>query len=85
MIEIKDLLSKWSHLLISEDVKKKSLLRVLKEVLDLDIDSNDLSIKNDVVYLNIKPIYRSQILIKREEIFNKLKDALGDKAPSDIR
>ena len=64
MIEIKDLLSKWSHLLISEDVKKKSLLRVLKEVLDLDIDSNDLNIKNDVVYLNIKPIYRSQILIK---------------------
>ncbi len=85
MIEIKDLLSKWSHLLVSEGAKKNALLLVLKEVLDLDIDSNAVTIKNGTVYLDIKPIYRSQILIKREEIFSKLKERLGNKTPNDIR
>ncbi len=85
MIEIKDLLSKWSHLLGKEEVKKASLLRILNEVLNINIPSQDINIRNNTIYLNIKPIYKSEILMKREEIFRKLEEALGDKAPDEIR
>lgn len=85
MIEIKDLLLRWSTLIASKEENKDLLREIISETLGVAIDSNDIKIKNGTVYLNIKPIYRSEILLKKEEIFNKLKDALGDKAPKDIR
>ena len=55
------------------------------ELLKTEIKSEDIKVKNGVLILNIKPIYKSQILIKREEILEKIGNALGKKAPIDIR
>ena len=45
----------------------------------------DLKIRNNVIYLNIKPIYKNEIFIKQEKIFLALKESLGKKTPQDIR
>jgi len=84
MIEIKDLLLKFNNLLFSEEVKKNSIREILNETIGLNIKSEDIKIKKNIVYLNIKPIYKNEILLKKDEIFLKLQEKLGKKTPQNI-
>lgn len=85
MIEIKDLLARFDNILLSEEGKTESIRKIISEIIKTEIKSRDIKIKNGTVYLNIKPIYKNEILLKREEIFLKLKNALGKKTPQNIR
>ena len=84
MIEIKDLLLKFNNLLISENLKINTIKEVLFEVINLEIKSEDIKIKNNIVYLNIKPIYKNEIFLKKDLINLKIKKILGKKAPEKI-
>jgi len=86
MIEIKDLLSKFNKILSSSEVRKQVIGEVLLEVVGLEINSKKIKIKNNIVYLDIKPIYKNEIFLKKEKIFNLLKEKLGEnKTIEDIR
>lgn len=86
MIEIKDLLGRFSSILLSEENKKESIRRAISEALKAEINSKDVKIKGSVVYLNIKPIYKNEIFMKQEEILKKLEESfLGKKPPLSIR
>ena len=78
MIEIKDLLSKFNKILSSSEVRKQVIGEVLLEVVGLEINSKKIKIKNNIVYLDIKPIYKNEIFLKKEKIFNLLKEKLGE-------
>ena len=82
MIEIKDLLSRFSNILLSEEGKKESVRKIISEVIKVEIKSEDIKIKNGTVYLNIKPIYKNEILLKQNRIFLKLKESFGKKSPT---
>ncbi len=84
MIEIKDLLNRFSNLLLSGEVKKNLIIDVLYKTIGLKIESKDIQIKNNIIYLNIKPIYKNEILFKKDQIFIKLRESLGDKTPNNI-
>jgi len=85
MIEIKDLLARFSNILLSEEGKKKVIRDVISETIWGEIRLEDIKIKNNTVYLNIKPIYKNEIFLKRDKIFSLLQESLGKKAPEDIR
>ncbi len=85
MIEIKDLLLKSSYALLGEEIKIESIKNTIKEVLGVSIESKDIKIKNGTIFLNIKPIYKNEVLIKKEEILSKIHQVLGKKAPQHIR
>jgi hypothetical protein len=84
MIEIKDLLSRFNSLLLKGEAKKNSIGNIISEVIGIEIKTKDIRIKNGVIYLNIKPIYKNEIFIKREKIFSKIQEAFGKKAPQRI-
>ena len=85
MIEIKDLLARFNDLLLGEEGKKETVRSVISSIIKTEIKSEDIKIKNNIIYLNIKPIYKNEIFIKQEQIFLALKDALGRKSPESIR
>ncbi|MEK7572732.1 MAG: hypothetical protein AAB493_02680 [Patescibacteria group bacterium] len=85
MIKIKDLLFKFSNLLVSEQIKKESICEVVFKVIGIKLDSKDIKIKNNIIYLNIKPIYKNEIFFKKDIIALKLKESLGKRAPIDLR
>lgn len=85
MIEIKDLLGRFSNFLLSEEGKKESIRKIISEIIKVKISSKDIKIKNNVIYLNIKPIYKSEILLKQNQIFFKLQESLGKKTPKNIK
>ena len=72
MIEIKDLLFKFKKIFLDEDIKRDFIIQALKEVVGLNINKKDIIIKNEIIYLNIKPIYKSQILLKQDKLKEKL-------------
>ncbi len=85
MIAIKDLLTRFSNILLSEEVKKESIRGIISQIIGVEINSGDIKIKNGTIYLNIKPIYKNEIFLKKDQIFSKLKESLGKKTPGDIR
>lgn len=85
MIEIKDLLLRWSNIILSKEVKKESVKNTIEEVLKIEIQTSDIEIKNNTVYLNIKPIYKNEIFLNQEKINKKLEETLGKRAPKSFR
>lgn len=85
MIQIKDLLENLKNNLFSEELKKDEIRRIISEEIKINLKSSDIEIKNGIINLNIKPIYKNEIFLKKEIIFSKLKDSLGRKSPSDFR
>ncbi len=85
MIEIKDLLARFDHILLSEEAKTESLRKIISDVVGIEIPPHNVKIKNGTVYIDIKPIYKNEIFIHQEEISLLLKEALGKKAPKNIR
>jgi len=84
MIEIKDLLGRFKNILFSEEIKINSIIEILHQIIGVQIKPEDIKIKNNTIYLNIKPIYKSEIFIKKEQIFLKLKESLGKNIPQNI-
>ena len=81
MIEIKDLLLKFGNILLKEEVKKDLIRETISKAINFEIKKEDIKIKNNVIYLNIKPIYKNEIFLKKDEIFNELKILLAQKTP----
>lgn len=85
MIEIKDLLLNFKNILVFESLKKEEIRKVIFEEIKVNIESKDIKIKNGTIFLDIKPIYKNEIFLKKDKIFSKLKEVLGKKSPRDFR
>jgi len=85
MIEIKDLLLRFKDILFSEEGKKEVIVNAIKKATHLSINTENMAVKNGIVYLTTKPIYKNEIALKKELILNELQTLLGKKAPYDIR
>jgi hypothetical protein len=85
MIEIKDLLARFNNILLSEEGNKEIIRKIISKIINVEIKKEDIKIKNSVIYLNIKPIYKNEIFLKQDQIFLKLKESLGKKSPKNIR
>jgi len=85
MIEIKDLFAKYDKLLFREEKRRESIIEILNKVLNIQIRPEDVTIKNNVVFLNLKPIYKNEIYLKKEQILKEIEEKIKGKPPNDIR
>jgi hypothetical protein len=82
MLEIKDLLARFSSILLGEEGKKEAIRKIISETIKVEISSKDIKIKNGTIYLNIKPIYKNEIFLKQEKILAKMEEIFGKKSPT---
>ncbi|PIR68367.1 hypothetical protein COU49_01465 [Candidatus Nomurabacteria bacterium CG10_big_fil_rev_8_21_14_0_10_35_16] len=85
MIEIKDLLLNFRNILLTEDLKKDLIIKIIFSIAGIQLKREDVKIQNGVLYLSTKPIYKNEIFIKQKEILSNLKQELGKKSPIEIR
>lgn len=85
MIEIKDLLSRFEDILVSEEGKKGCVVDAIKKAVNVTVKTKDIEIKNGTIYLNIKPIYKNTIFLKKSEIMEEIESCLGKKSPKQMR
>lgn len=74
MIEIKDLLARFDKILNKEDFKISLVQDVLKNNIGLIIPRDKIKIKGGDVFLDIKNIYKNEILLKQDKIKKELED-----------
>jgi len=85
MIEIKDLLGRFNNILLSGGEEREAVRKVISEVINIEVKPEEIKIKNNVIYLNIKPIYKNEVFLKHDIIFLQLKEILNKKTPKEIR
>ena len=85
MIEIKDLLAKYDKFLLSEESKQESVREAVSATLGFPIKPEAIQVKNGTIFLDLKPIYKNEIFMKKEKILAKLEETFGKKSPRDIR
>lgn len=85
MIEIKDLLARFDNILLKGEGKAEAIREIISNTIGVEIKKEDIKIKSNIIYLNIKPIYKNEIFLKKEKIFTKLQESLGKKTPENIR
>lgn len=85
MIELKDLLAPFEKILNSSELMKEVVINVLNKNLSVSLKKEDVKIKDNNIILNIKPIYKSEILVKKDKILKDLEFYLGNKTPRDFR
>jgi len=79
MIEIKDLLGRFKELLSNEDYKKEAVRDTLKNILNLDIEKEKITIEKNSILLDINPVYKNEVFIKKDIILTSIFEKLGKK------
>lgn len=85
MIEIKDLLLRFESVLLREGDRIGAIQKSIENVTGIKLDTKNINIKRHSIFLDIKPIYKAEILLKQEEIALKLEEILCNKIPTKIR
>ncbi len=85
MIEIKDLLLRFESVLLREGDRIVAIQKSIESVTGIKLDTKNITIKRHSIFLDIKPIYKAEILLKQEEIAVKLEEALSKKIPKRLR
>ena len=73
MIELKDLLGRFEKLISKEEIKSEVLAQVLSKYVKVKIEKKDIAITNDNIFLKIKPIYKNELFLHKEEIQKEIK------------
>ncbi len=85
MIEIKDLLSGFEHILLKEENKSIYVKQAIFEATGISVPKESIQIKNGTIYLKIKPIYKNEIFLNQDLILENLQKSLTSKGPSKIQ
>jgi hypothetical protein len=84
MKELKDFLGNIHKLLFKEESKKKLLQEIFFNLLNIKIETENMEIKNNIVFLKIKPIYKNEIFLQKEKLLLSIKKDLNSNI-TDIR
>lgn len=76
MIELKDLLSRFDKILSSNTARKNIVAETIKEIAGFDVETKNINIKGDTIYLFIKPIYKNELFLKKDMFFRELEKKL---------
>lgn len=85
MIEIKDLISELEDILLKEESKILVLSNIINKITGIKINPKDIKVKNHAIYLNIKPLYRNEIFLKKDRILLELEKNLIRKIPKTLK
>ena len=79
MVEIKEILERYTEILLGEERKIDKIIESIFEISDIKIKKEDIKIKNGIIFLKIKPIYKNEIFKKKEKVLEKIKEKTKEK------
>lgn len=74
MIEIKELLYRFEKILGHEVVKIGLVQNTIKNLTNINLKKEDIKVKGLVLVLNTKPIYKNEVLLKKDLIIKTLEE-----------
>ena len=74
MFNISQYLEKFKNVGLGERRGKEVIVSSIKEILNLDLDGKNISVKNGEIIFKVSPAIKNAIFIKKEAILKRLKE-----------
>ena len=84
MRSIQDLLERFKGILDTESSKKENITEIIKDSTGIILTSQELDVKAGKLFLKTKPIFRSEIILKKEKVMKAFIEAFGERYIRDI-
>lgn len=84
MRSIQDLLERFKGILDTESSKKENIIEIIKDNTGIILTSQEVDVKAGKLFLKTKPIFRSEILLKKEKVMKAFVEAFGERYIRDI-
>ncbi len=85
MQEISELLARFENIIGGKRFQKQKIVQVIKDKTNISIDTESVTLSGGVLNIKTKPIIKNEILFKKEEIIEGLKNNLVSLVVEDIR
>lgn len=82
---ITSFLDKFKKLVRHDTETKESIIKAVKDIIDVEINESDIKIQNKVLYIKSTPYIKNEIFIKKDLVLEKLQKFLKNKIIKDIR
>lgn len=73
-MRIKNLLQEHNQILIKNDLSILSIVDYIVKETNIPLKKQDFLIKNNILYIKTKPIYKEKIIMQKENLLVRLKD-----------
>lgn len=70
-------LDRFRHLTPPDQFIKKECISVIKNRLNVEIKKEDISIKNNIIYINTSSTIKSELFIKKEDLLKELSECIS--------
>lgn len=84
MRSIQDLLERFKGILDTESSRKENIIEIIKDSTGIILTSQEVDVKAGKLFLKTKPIFRSEILLKKEKVMKAFIEAFGERYIRDI-
>lgn len=74
MNSLSGFLEKFKKIIHEESFSKQAVINVLEKKLPIKLDPDDLKISNSVLYLNVTPLVRQEIQMRKEGLLEALEE-----------
>ncbi len=71
---IKELLSKYQSLKVTNQDLKDQLILLIKNKTQFTLSNNQIKINNQAIYLQVPPIIKTEVLINKQELLHLLQE-----------
>ena len=76
MFNISDYLSKFKNITPPDKFVKDELVVVVKDVVGVDIEKEDIDVRNGTVFISTDPLIKNEIFLKKSEVLESLREKL---------
>jgi len=76
MFNIGDYLSKFKNITPPDKFVKDELVAVVKDVVGVEIEKDDIDVRNGTVFLSVDPIIKNEIFLRKKEVLESLRENL---------
>ena len=85
MNHITSFFSKLTQSFQAKDELNNIVVEVITKTVGVELDAKNIKIFGDTIYIRENPIVKNEIFLKKTEVIQNIKNALGKKAPKNIR
>lgn len=78
MFNISNFLEKFKNITPPDKFVKDVLISVVKEVANIDIEKDNIDVRNGTIFISVDPIIKNEIFLRKSEIMQNLTEKLKE-------
>lgn len=76
MFNIGNFLEKFKNITPPDKFVKDVLISVVKETTNIDIEKDNIDVRNGTIFISVDPIIKNEIFLKKGEVLENLREKL---------